>query len=90
MDAVGLALSFYVRLNSDVGPCKGFSVHTGIADRWHVSLKSKALITAAQATESPMGPITLFDKSFVQAISLDEAVWFDRFFMPVVCPVCLR
>lgn len=34
-----------------------------------------------------MGPITLFDKSFLQAISLDEAVWFDRFFMPVVCPV---
>ena len=30
-----------------------------------------------------MGPITLFDKSFLQAISLDEAVWFDRF----VCPV---
>jgi hypothetical protein len=34
-----------------------------------------------------MGPITLFDKSFLQAISLDEAVWFDRFFMPVVCPI---
>jgi hypothetical protein len=34
-----------------------------------------------------MGPITLFDKSFLQAISLDEAVWFDRFFLPVVCPV---
>jgi hypothetical protein len=34
-----------------------------------------------------MGPITLFDESFLQAISLDEAVWFDRFFMPVVCPV---
>jgi hypothetical protein len=34
-----------------------------------------------------MGPITLFDKSFLQSISLDEAVWFDRFFMPVVCPV---
>jgi len=34
-----------------------------------------------------VGPITLFDKSFLQAISLDEAVWFDRFFLPVVCPV---
>jgi tetrahydromethanopterin S-methyltransferase subunit E len=29
-----------------------------------------------------MGPITLFDKSFLQSISL-----VDRFFMPVVCPV---
>lgn len=34
-----------------------------------------------------MGPTTLFDKSFLQAISLDESVWFDRFFMSVVCPV---
>jgi hypothetical protein len=30
-----------------------------------------------------MGPITLFDKSFIQSLSLDEAVWFDKFFMPV-------
>ncbi len=29
----------------------------------------------------------LFDKSFLQSISTDEAVWFDRFFMPVVCPI---
>jgi hypothetical protein len=34
-----------------------------------------------------MGPIALFDKSFLQAISVDEAVWFDRFFSAVVCPV---
>jgi hypothetical protein len=34
-----------------------------------------------------MGPISLFDKSFLQSISLDEAVWFDRFFMPIVCPI---
>jgi hypothetical protein len=34
-----------------------------------------------------LGPIALFDKSFLQSISLDEAVWFDRFFMPVVCPI---
>ncbi len=25
-----------------------------------------------------MGPIALFDKSFLQSISVDEAVWFDR------------
>jgi hypothetical protein len=34
-----------------------------------------------------MGPITLFDKSFLQSISTDEAVWFDHFFMAVVCPI---
>ena len=34
-----------------------------------------------------MGPLTLFDKSFLQCLSADEAVWFDHFFMPVVCPL---
>jgi hypothetical protein len=34
-----------------------------------------------------MGPMALFDKSFLQSISTDEAVWFDHFFMPIVCPV---
>lgn len=33
-----------------------------------------------------MGPVTLFDKSFLQALSLDESVWFDHFYMPVVAP----
>jgi len=34
-----------------------------------------------------VGPITLFDKSFLQSLSLDEAVFFDHFFMCVICPV---
>jgi hypothetical protein len=34
-----------------------------------------------------LGPITLFDKSFLQSLSLDESVWFAHFFMPVVCPL---
>jgi hypothetical protein len=34
-----------------------------------------------------VGPITLFDKSFLQALSLNEAVWFDHFFNAVVCPL---
>lgn len=33
-----------------------------------------------------MGPITLFDKSFLQSLSLDESVWFDHFFLTNVCP----
>src|SRR5438128_4404027 len=34
-----------------------------------------------------MGPITLFDKSFLQALSAEEALWFDHFSLPVVCPI---
>ena len=34
-----------------------------------------------------MGPITLFDKSFLQSLSLDESVWFDHFFLTNVCPI---
>jgi hypothetical protein len=34
-----------------------------------------------------MGPITLFDKSFLQGLSVDEAVWFDHFFYPVIAPL---
>ncbi|HSH88294.1 MAG: hypothetical protein ACAH08_08740 [Methylophilus sp.] len=34
-----------------------------------------------------MGPIALFDKSFIQSLSIDESVWFDQYFMPVVCPI---
>ena len=33
-----------------------------------------------------MGPITLFDKSFIQSLSLDESVWFDHFYYSVICP----
>lgn len=34
-----------------------------------------------------MGPIALFDKSFLQSLSLDEAVWFDHFFLPNISPL---
>lgn len=34
-----------------------------------------------------MGPIALFDKSFLQSLSLDESVWFDHFFYPTICPL---
>lgn len=34
-----------------------------------------------------MAPIALFDKSFLQALNIDEAVLFDIFFLPVVCPL---
>ena len=31
--------------------------------------------------------MSLFDKSFLQSLTVDESVWFDRFFYPVVCPI---
>lgn len=34
-----------------------------------------------------MGPITLFDKSFLQSLNVDESVWFDNFFYPSICPI---
>lgn len=34
-----------------------------------------------------MGPIALFDKSFLQGLSLDESVWFSHFFTANICPV---
>ena len=34
-----------------------------------------------------MGPITLFDKSFLQSLTVDESVWFDNFFYSVICPI---
>jgi len=32
-------------------------------------------------------PITLFDKSFLQSLGVDESVWFDNFFRANVCPL---
>jgi hypothetical protein len=34
-----------------------------------------------------MGPIVLFDKSFLQSLSLNEAVLFDQFFLSNICPM---
>jgi len=33
-----------------------------------------------------VGPTVLFDKSFLQSLSVDESVWFDHYFLPVVAP----
>jgi hypothetical protein len=34
-----------------------------------------------------MGPIALFDKSFLQSLSVDESVLFDHFFLSTICPL---
>ncbi len=33
------------------------------------------------------GPVVLFDKSFLQSLTIDESVWFDHFFLTNVCPI---
>jgi hypothetical protein len=35
----------------------------------------------------PGGPIAVFDKSALQSLSVDEAVLFDNFYLPVVTPL---
>ena len=34
-----------------------------------------------------MGPIALFDKSFLQSLSVDESLWFDHYFYTNICPL---
>ncbi len=34
-----------------------------------------------------MGPISLFDKSFLQSLTVDESAWFDHYFTPNICPI---
>ena len=34
-----------------------------------------------------MGPITVVDKSFLQSLSVDESVFFDHFFNPIITPL---
>ncbi|GGE76458.1 hypothetical protein GCM10011533_31080 [Streptosporangium jomthongense] len=34
-----------------------------------------------------MGPVALFDKSFLQSLSVDESVWFDHFFVANISPL---
>jgi hypothetical protein len=34
-----------------------------------------------------MGPITIFDKSALQALSIDETVWLEAYFLSNVTPL---
>jgi hypothetical protein len=34
-----------------------------------------------------MGPIAVFDKSFLQMLNLDEAAMFDALYSAVICPI---
>lgn len=47
------------------------------------------LDTLSQETNQTtyMGPVALFDKSVLQSLSIDESVWFDQFYLPLICPM---
>lgn len=47
----------------------------------------KPLISDVSHTRNRMGPIALFDKSFLQSLNIDEAVWFDQFFIANISPL---
>lgn len=34
-----------------------------------------------------MGPIALFDKSFLQSLNIDQSVWFNHFYLCNICPL---
>jgi hypothetical protein len=36
---------------------------------------------------SGVGPTTLFDKSVLQSLTIDESVWFDTFYLPSITPI---
>ena len=39
--------------------------------------------------EAALGPIVLFDKSFIEMLNVDEAALFDFLFLSNVCPIYL-
>jgi hypothetical protein len=34
-----------------------------------------------------MGPNTIFDKSFLQGLKVDESVWFDQHYTAIITPL---
>jgi hypothetical protein len=52
-----------------------------------ISGGSALVVLPWPGTITGMGPIVIFDKSALQALSMDEAVWFDAFFLANVVPV---
>ena len=34
-----------------------------------------------------MGPISLFDKSFLQSLNINESLWFDHFYLAIISPL---
>src|SRR3989304_136700 len=53
-------------------------------------LRKKRLSKAGWASEGaavPLGPITIYDKSTLESLSVDEAVWFSNFYRANITPL---
>jgi hypothetical protein len=48
-----------------------------------------AIILPARPEEVVMGPMVLFDKSFIEMLNVDEAALFDHLFLSNICPIFL-
>jgi hypothetical protein len=51
------------------------------------NLPERPTIVASRRIRLRFGPITLFDKSALQSLNVDEAVWFDSFYQTVISPL---
>jgi len=57
----------------------------------HCDLHSNILRSAIAPEEVlAMGPIVLFDKSFVEMLNVDEAALFDFLYLTNICPMFHR
>jgi hypothetical protein len=65
----------------------GLRVHTRFRARGAPSIALLRGRLRIACENRGMGPITIFDKSALQALSMDEAVWFQAFFSANVVPV---
>src|SRR5262245_30244074 len=52
-----------------------------------LSCGSKWVRSAHHGHNSLMGPNTIFDKSALQALSIDESVWLEAYFLSNVTPL---
>jgi len=61
--------------------------HCRLPDNLSHLVGSHSSLNVNSVVESLRMVITLFDKSFLQSLSLDEAVLFDNFFYPNISPI---
>jgi hypothetical protein len=68
-------------------PSRGLPVSREPRDAGMCPTEQNPMVSNGHLGSTSMGPIALFDKSFLQSLSPDESVWFDHFFLANVCPI---
>jgi hypothetical protein len=48
---------------------------------------AREVLVGKQVPWVPLGPIIIFDKSALQGLSIDQAVWFDHFYYANITPL---